>query len=145
MTSFNFKPVQILELTAADSPSIDVQEGQLILKAERDGEQIHIIAPLQNVLPQVKATEVKTPTTSKRRRAYRFMTGGEKRAGELNGMAKLTDAQVKEIRLLLSNEKFLVSFSSTHAMYEKLAETYKVHFATIRSIARFESWKHIKI
>lgn len=73
------------------------------------------------------------------------MTVGEKRAGELNGMAKLTDAQVKEIRLLLSNQKFLISFPSTHAMYEKLAETYKVHFATIRSIARFESWKHIKV
>jgi hypothetical protein len=71
--------------------------------------------------------------------------GGEKRAGELNGMAKLTDAQVREIRLLLSNEKFLVSFSSTHALYEKLAATYKVHFATIRSIARYESWKHITV
>jgi len=145
MTSFNFKPVQILELTTADSPTIDVQEGRLILKAERNGEQINIIAPLQTVLPQVKATEVKMPAAPQRRRKYRFMTGGEKRAGELNGMAKLTDAQVKEIRLLLSNEKFLVSFPSTHAMYEKLAETYKVHFATIRSIARYESWKHITI
>jgi len=145
MTSFNFKPVHVLELTADDSPTIDVQEGRLILKAERDGEQINIIAPLQNVLPQVKATEITMPAAPKRRRRYRFMTGGEKRAGELNGMAKLTDAQVREHRLLLSNEKFLVSFPSTHAMYEKLAETYKVHVATIRSIARYESWKHIEI
>lgn len=145
MTSFNFRPVQILELTAEDSPRIDVHEGTLILTAERAGEQIRITAPLQNMLPQVATTQVKAPAVPKRRRVYRYITGGEKRAGELNGMAKLTDAQVKEIRLLLSNAKFLDNFSSTHSMYEKLAETYKVHFATIRSIARFESWKHITV
>lgn len=140
MTSFNFKPVQILELTESDSPTIDVQEGQLILKAERDGEQIHIIAPLQNVLPQPKATVVRRPS-----RLGKSLKGGEKRAGELNGMARLTTANVREIRLLLSDDKFVNSFPSNHAMYMKLAETYNVHIATMRNVARFESWKHITV
>ena len=140
MTSFNFKAIQVLELTASDSPTIDVQEGQLILKAERDGEQIRIIAPLQNVLPQPTATVVRKPS-----RLGKPLKGGEKRAGELNGMAKLTAAQVKEIRLLLSDKKFVNSFASPHAMYLKLAETYKVHIATMRNVARFESWKNVTI
>jgi len=141
MTSFNFKPVQILELTASDSPTIDVQEGQLILKAERNGEQIHIIAPLQNVLPQPKATVVRKPF----RAGKPLKKGGDKRAGELNGMAKLTAAKVREIRLLLSDDKFVNSFPSNHALYMKLAETYNVHIATMRNVVRFESWKNVTI
>jgi len=140
MPSFNFRPVHLLELNDADSPSIDVQEGHLILTAERDGEQIRITAPLKNVLPQVEATKVRKP-----HRSPRFIPGGEKRAGELNGMAKLTDAEVREMRLLLADQKLISSFPSKHALYLELAKTYKVHFATVRSIAHNQSWKHVKI
>lgn len=110
------------------------------MTAERGGEQIRITAPLKNVLPQVKAT-----TVSKPRRFPISIPGGEKRAGELNGMAKLTDSEVKEMRLLLSDKNFVKSFKSKQALYEELAKTYKVHFATVRSIAGNFSWKHIKV
>lgn len=140
MSSFNFRPVHLLELNDTDSPSIDVQEGHLILTAERNGEQIRITAPLKNVLPQVQATTVHKP-----RRSPRFMTGGEKRAGELNGMAKLTDSEVREMRLLLADPKLSAGFSSKQALYEEIAKIYKVHFATVRSIAHNQSWKHVKI
>ena len=140
MPSFDFRPVHVLELLDADSPSIDVQDGRLILTAERDGEQLRITAPLKNVLPQVQATTVRKPYCTPR-----FMAGGDKRTGEQNGMAKLTDAEVREIRLLLADQKLVGSFHSKHALYSELAKTYKVHFATIRSIAYNQSWKHIKI
>lgn len=146
MTTFNFKSIQLLELADSDQPTIDVQDGQLILTAERDGESIRITAPLNRVLPQAKATTVTMP----HRRAAsplrgKSLPGGDKRVGEMNGMAKLTEATVREIRLLLSDKKFVSSFQSTHAMHEELAKAYKVHFATIRSVARNESWKHVKI
>lgn len=146
MPPFNFQPVQLLELSDADSPSIDVQDGQIILTAQRGQERIRITAPLKQVLPQVKATTVTKPQrkiTSPLR--GRHLPGGDKRVGELNGMAKLTEDTVREIRLFLSDKKFINSFHSTQAMYEELSKAYKVHFATIRSVARNESWKHVKI
>jgi len=140
MTSFNFRPVQILELNSEDSPRIDVQEGTIILTAERNGEQIRITAPLQNILPQATATVVRRPS-----RLGKPVKGGEKRAGELNGMARLTTDKVREMRLLLSNEKFVKSFASSHEMYKKLAETYNVHPGTVRNVATFQSWKSVKV
>lgn len=142
MSPFSFRSFQLLELSDDDSPSIDVQDNQLILTAERDGEQIRITAPLTKVLPQVSARSVKMPGSSRRGKP---LAGGEKRQGELNGMAKLTDEHVREIRLMLSDLKFTGSYHSRHALYEELARAYNVHMSTIRSIACNESWKHIKV
>lgn len=143
MTTFNFKSVQLLELADADHPTIDVQDGQLILTAERDGECIRITAPLKQMLPQVAATTVKMPLPSSRK--GKPLPGGEKRQGELNGMAKLTDAKVREIRLILSRTRPNSPYGTRHALFAELARTYNVHVATIRSIAYNESWKHVKI
>jgi len=143
MTTFNFKSVQLLELADSDQPTIDVQDGQLILTAERDGESIRITAPLKQMLPQVAATTVRMPLPSGRK--GKPIAGGEKRQGELNGMAKLTDAKVREIRLILSETRPGSGRGSRHALFEKLARAYNVHVATIRSIAYNESWKHVKI
>lgn len=143
MTTFNFRSVQLLELVDSDHPSIDVQDGQLILTAERAGESIRITAPLNKMLPQVAATTVKMPTPSGRKGMP--MPGGDKRKGELNGMAKLTDAKVREIRLILSDKKLTGSYKSRHALFTELSRAYNVHMATIRSIAYNQSWKHVKI
>lgn len=143
MTTFSFRPVQLLELADSDHPSIDVQDGQLILTAERDGETIRITAPLKQVLPQVAVTTVRMPKQSSRKGIS--VTGGDKRQGESNGMAKLTESVVREIRLILSDKKLTASYSSRQALFQELARAYKVHFATIRSIAYNQSWKHVKI
>jgi len=143
MTTFNFKSVQLLELLDADAPTIDVQDGHLILTAERGGESIRITAPLKQTLPQVVNTTVKLPAKRSCKRTR--IAGGKKRAGEMNGMAKLTEAKVREIRLILSDKKLTKSYNSRQALFEELARAYGVHFATIRSIAYNQSWKSVTI
>ena len=143
MTTFNFRSVQLLELEDSDHPTIDVQDGQLVLTAEREGERIRITAPLKKVFPQVEATVVKLPSQNSRKGIS--ITGGEKRRGELNGMSKLTEGKVREIRLILSDSKLRSSYRSTQALYQELARAYQVHVGTIRSIDYNQSWKHIKI
>ena len=143
MTTFNFRSIQLLELVDSDHPSIDVQDGQLILTAERAGESIRITAPLNKMLPQAAATTVKIPRQCSRKGVP--IAGGEKRQGELNGMAKLTDAKVREIRLILSDKKLMASYKSRHALFQELSRAYNVHMATIRSIAYNQSWKHVTI
>jgi hypothetical protein len=142
MSPFNFQPVQLLELSEADTPSIDVQDGKMILTAQRGEERIRITAPLHQVMPQVKATEVKMPRTQRRGIP---IGGGDKRVGELNGMAKLNEQHVREIRLMISDPKFMSSFRSKLALRIELAKAYNVHPATIKNVIENVSWKHVKI
>lgn len=142
MSTFNFESVQLLELAESDQPSIDVHDGQLVLTAQRQGQKIRITAPLQQMLPVPARTTVRMPRPSRKGIS---IPGGEKRQGELNKMAKLTDEAVREIRLMLSDDNFVNSFNSRHAMYTELAKAYNVHYATIGNVAENKSWKHIKI
>lgn len=137
MSPFNFQPVQLLELSQADAPSIDVQDGQLILTAQRGDERIRITAPLNQVLPQVKATQVKMPRIQR--------PGGDKRVGENNGMAKLNEQSVREIRLMMSDPKFVKSFRSKLALLAELSKAYNVHPATVKNVIDNVSWKHVRV
>jgi len=137
MSPFNFQPVQLLELSKSDAPSIDVQDGQLILTAQRGDERIRITAPLNQVLPQVHSTQVKMPSISR--------AGGDKRVGELNGMSKLNEQSVREIRLMMSDSKFVKSFSTKMALLAELAKAYNVHPATVKNVVDNVSWKHVRI
>jgi hypothetical protein len=142
MAPFNFQPVQLLELSDADAPSIDVQDGQIILTAQRGEEKIRITAPLRQVLPQVAATSVKMPRSS---RQGIHLPGGDKRVGELNGMAKLNEQAVREIRLMISDPKFAKSFRTRQALFTEIAKAYNVHPATVKNVIDNVSWKHVKI
>lgn len=137
MSPFNFQPVQLLELSDADTPSIDVQDGQLILTAQRGEERIRITAPLHQVLPQVRNTQVKMPVMGR--------AGGDKRIGELNGMSKLNEQSVREIRLMMSDPKFVKSFRTKLAMLAELSKAYNVHPATVKNVIENVSWKHVRI
>ena len=141
MSPFNFQPVQLLELSDADAPSIDVQDGQIILTAQRGEEKIRITAPLRQVLPQVTATTVKMPSRLKGVQ----LPGGDKRVGELNGMAKLNEQSVREIRLMISDPKFMKSFRSRQALYLEIAKAYNVHPGTVMNVIDNISWKHVKM
>jgi hypothetical protein len=142
MSPFNFQAVQLLELSHDDTPTLDVQDDTVILTAQRGDEQIRITAPLKNIVPQVAATTVKGRPSPRRGMP---LPGGDKRLGESNGMAKLTEESVREIRLLLSDPKFVKSFRSAKALYEEIARVYKVHPLTVKNVATNVSWKHVKI
>ena len=141
MSSFNFQSIQTLELSANDNPIVDVRDGLLLISATRDQERILITAPLQSVLPKVAATKVKTP----KRRKPSPLLGRNLHQGSENGMAKLNDDSVKEIRYLLADKDFVRSHKSISAMYRELAETYKVSAWAIKNIAEGASWKHVTI
>ena len=142
MSTFNFESIKLLELAESDQPSIDVHDGQLVLTAQRQGEKIRITAPLQQVLPIPKQTNVSMPRPSRKGIS---IPGGEKRQGELNKMAKLTNEAVREIRLMVSDDNFVSSFESRHAMYVELAKAYNVNHGTISNVVENKSWKHIKL
>lgn len=141
MTSFNFQSIQSLEISAQDNPTIDVRDGRLVLTAERGQERIMITAPLQGILPKVAATTVKTAG----RKKPSPLLGRSLHKGSDNGMAKLNDDAVREIRTLLADETFVKSYKNSTTMYAEIANSYKVSPWAIKNVAENLSWKHVTI
>ena len=139
MTSFNFQSIQSLEISAQDNPTIDVRDGHLVLTAERGHERIMITAPLQGIVPKVSATTVKAP----KRRKISPLLGRSLHKGADNGMAKLNDDLVREIRTLLIDKSFVKSYKNVTAMYTDLSKSYNVSPWAIKNVAEGLSWKHV--
>ena len=140
MSPFNFQSIQSLEISAKDNPTIDVRDGQLILTAERGEERIMITAPLQGILPKVAATTVKVSQGKKPKRSNHVGL----HQGTKNGMAKLNEEKVCEIRALLEDKKFVKSFATETAMYREIAKAYNVSPWAIKNVAEGLSWTHVK-
>ena len=141
MTSFNFQSIQSLEISAQDKPTIDVRDGHLVLTAERGEERIVITAPLQGIMPKVSATTVKTP----KRKGPSPLLGRNLHKGAANGMAKLNDELVREIRTLLADKSFVKSYKNVTKMYTDVAKSYNVSPWAIKNVAENISWKHVVI
>jgi len=141
MSPFNFQSIQSLELSSKDNPVIDVRDGHLVITAERGQEKIMITAPLQGIVPKVSSTTVKAP---KCKQASPLL-GRNLHQGSDNGMAKLNDSSVREIRTLLKDKSFVKSYKSMTAMYAEIAQSYNVSPWAIKNVAEGLSWKHVEV
>ena len=56
---------------------------------------------------------------------------------------KLTESQVREIKALLADKKFMREFKSEYKAHKELGEAYNVNYMTITMIACGKTWKHI--
>jgi hypothetical protein len=141
MSPFNFQSIQSLELSSKDNPVIDVRDGHLVITAERGQEKIMITTPLQGIVPKVSATTVKTPG----RKKPSPLLGRNLHQGSENGMAKLNDDSVREIRTLLKDKDFVASYKNVTSMYTEIARSYKVSPWAIKNVAEGASWKHVTV
>ena len=150
MSPFQFQAVQTLDIASEDQPNIDVQNGKLILTAMRGGDQIRITAPLNSVIPTVApaATVVKSSSTTvrrARRRNHHSVSNQVRPRGEEHSQSKLTEEQVKEIKCLLNDETYRLTYSSENEMLVDIGKTYGVHHTTVYAICHGLTWKHVKV
>jgi hypothetical protein len=148
MNSFSFQNIQSLEITAADQPSLNVADDQLILTATRNGSRIIITAPLGHIIPTPVQTTVKSNVKSSRRVGSlkgKTLDPSDDRVGENNGNAKLNVGQVKVIRAKLKNDEFMGTYKSRTAAHREIARSYKVDTSCIYQIDNNLTWKHITI
>ena len=145
MSPFNFLSVQSLELSNDDNPTVTIKDNILVLTATRGAEQIQITTPIKfsTVIQNTVTTPVRHRDYSSRKGIP--ITGGDKRAGEKNKMAKLTDSAVREIRMILADEGMVKKYPNKSALYQDIAKAYGVHMYTIKNVATNVSWKHISI
>lgn len=153
MTSFNFEPVQLLDIKAEDNPKIDVKDGMLLIHANRNGDRIIISAPLNSVLPSAVSVQTTVKGSSSRRLQNQRGAGAKPlpmlpvsngREGQNNALSKLTDNDVREMRFMSKDFEYANSFSSKQKMIQDLAKIYCIHWTTVYNIINYKSWKHIK-
>ena len=143
MSPFNFQSIQSLEISKDDHPEIDVRDGRLILTAQRGTERIMITAPIASMVPVVAKRSVKVSGKTGTNKTAR-LAPTDRRVGENHALAKLTEADVREIKNIIKDSKFCKSFKNQTALYQELGKAYKVHFTTIANIAKGSSWKHVE-
>ena len=116
-----------------------------MLTATRGTEQIQITTPIKfsTIIQNTVTAPVRHRDYSSRRGVP--IAGGDKRAGEKNKMAKLTDSAVREIRMILADEGMVKKYPNKSALYQDIAKAYGVHMYTIKNVATNVSWKHISI
>lgn len=146
MNSFNFEPVHVLNIKAEDNPKIDVQDGMIVISANRGNNRIVVSAPLQSVLPSASAVQIKVNGKAKRPPAIKPGTrlpATHGSVGERSPKAKLKETDVREIRALAKDPNYTSGFPNRQKMVEDLAKVYKIHWTTVYSIISKKSWKHV--
>ena len=148
MNSFSFQNIQSLEITAADQPSLNVADDQLVLTATRNGSRIMITAPLSHIIPTPVQTTVKSNVKASRKVSSlkgKILDPSDDRVGEKNGNAKLNVNQVKVIKTKLKCDKFMCDYKSRTAAHRVLAGWYEVDTSCIYQIDNNLTWKHVTI
>jgi len=148
MNSFSFQNIQSLEITAADQPSLNVADDQLVLTATRNGSRIMITAPLSHIIPTPVQTTVKSNVKASRKVSSlkgKILDPSDERVGEKNGNAKLNVGQVKVIKTKLKCDKFMGDYKSRTAAHRVLAGWYEVDTSCIYQIDNNLTWKHVTI
>jgi hypothetical protein len=121
----------------------------MVINATIDQVETIITVPVGSLInnkdskPEAKAKPQKiVPPTPKRKYTVSI---GKNRIGELNGMAKLNEAQVREIRQLLADESYTSTYRSKTEMYIDISKVYNVSHSCIMLIDTKRTWKHVTV
>ena len=146
---FQLKQIQMLHIKPEHSPQIEINNDLMVVKATIDQVETIITVPVDSLInnkdlkPEAKAKPRRVvPLIPKR--SYTTSIG-KNRIGELNGMAKLKESQVREILQMLSDENYTSSYNSKTEMYIDLAKVYNVSHSCIMLIDNKRTWKHVTI
>lgn len=149
---FLVRQIQVLEITSDDNPKIDIQKDRLLISACINQVDTLISVPLSSAIA-IPTTEKDPPKTKSvvkprpaRRRSYAaYHPIGKSRQGELNGMAKLSQEEVLEIKQFLLDSTYMNSFNSKTQAYKDLATVYNVTHSCIMLIDTNRTWKHVTV
>lgn len=152
-----------LDVTKPDHVSVITRDGKVTISVLKDGTSVTLGFPIQtpwkNPWENCKAVQ-STPDTShemtkeeglafleslaKKDTAKRTVYTKPKRKSPI-GNCKLTPQSVREIKLMLTDDKTMNCFGSKQQAYEKIAETYGVSHHTISNIHKGLAWRQVKI
>lgn len=153
-----------LDVTAPDHVSVITRDGKVTISVLKDGTSVTLGFPIKTPwvdttprppLQQSPAEELGRRMTKEEGLAYlqelaqkdsknKTVVAKIKRKPPV-GNCKLTPESVREIKLILADNKTMDRFGSRQQAYEKIAEGYSVSHHTISNIHKGLSWRQVKI
>jgi len=146
-----------LDIGHPDHVSVITRDGRVTISVVKDGTSVTLGFPIKNAifnsppLPPLQQ-QVNTrmgikiqETTSDQPRPKPVGALGTKhfRYGGLT--PKLTESQVREIKMMVSDPDIVSKFSSKTKAYQAIGEAYSVTGCAIGNIARGIAWSHVTV
>lgn len=153
-----------LDVSAPDHVSVITRDGKVTISVLKDGTSVTLGFPIRTPwaethprppLQPSQVQEVGRRMTKEEGLAYleelakkdsskTTVVAKTKRRSPI-GNCKLTPAAVREIKLILADDKTMSRFGSRQQAYEKIAEGYAVSHHTISNIHKGLAWRQVKI
>lgn len=153
---FEFKQIQTLHIKSEHNPRVSIKNESMVIEAIIDNVETLITVPVNCLVKNKDSSDAKLSCSNviglnaKRSQSprirNRLITGvGKKRQGELNGMAKLTEKQVIEIKEIFNDEAYASTFENKGCFYDEIAKAYGVTRACILAIKTNTTWRHLSV
>ena len=144
-----------LDIQAPDHVSVITREGKVTISVVKDGASVTLgfpikttgldttpRPPLQPPAPKVMAVkETQHSTAVQLQTSYLSLKGKYSPVGN----CKLTPQQVRQIKLILTDERFMKAFGSRQQAYEAIAAKFNVSYHTISNIHKGLAWRNVNI
>lgn len=138
-----------LDIQTPDHVSVITRDGRVTISVSKDGNSVTLGFNLKNSFdttapkPQYQQSipvireEVSTRKTGTPTGTTHFRYAGP--------IPKLTDKDVREIKMMLSDKGIMSKFRTKTSAYHEIGKAYKVSHCTISNIDRGISWRHVEI
>lgn len=138
-----------LDIAHPDHVSVITRDGRVTISVvNNDGTSVTLGFPIFNTARQqgTKSMGIKThEATSAQPRPKPVGALGIKHFRYSGLTPKLTESQVREIKMMVSDPDILNKFSSKTKAYQAIGEAYSVTGCAIGNIARGIAWAHITV
>jgi hypothetical protein len=143
-----------LDVQAPDHVSVITREGKVTISVVKDGTSVTLgfpikttgldttpRPPLQQPAPKVMAVKTQHSTAVQLETSYLSLKSKHSPVGN----CKLTPQQVRQIKLILTDERFMKAFGSRQQAYEAIAVKFNVSYHTISNIHKGLAWRNVNI
>ena len=141
-----------LDVQSPDHVSVITRDGKVTISVMKDGASVTMGFPIRNVFNTTPPLPLQQPAPQMM--AVKETQGVKEEEAKVNnktklinhgGNYKLNSQKVREIKLILSDERTMARFGSKQRAYEKIGGMYQVSCFTIANIDKGNSWTHVKI
>jgi hypothetical protein len=137
-----------LDVHNPDHISVITRDGKITVSVTKDGASVTLGFPIRSsfdTTPRFPLQQQPAPQVTAVKNQELPSIPVRKPKVSPPGNRKLTDQQVRTIKLTLKDKKEMDSFNSRQEAYEWIAEAYKVSYHTISNIDKGLSWRGVKI
>lgn len=145
-----------LDVQNPDHVSVITRDGKMTVSVIKDGAAVTVSMPIKAMFdttprppmqqPAPKLMAVKSQeTTAGNTRTYPLQRKRRTPENWTSPTTKLTDSQVREIKMMLSDNDLMARMGSRTNAFNEIGKAYNVSGCSISNIARGISWKHVTI